>query len=196
MALCGALTVNAAGAIEYDPDLVGRGATSLGPNAARRKKYPAYIDPTPGQMVPNKPWTPNSADGETPGTPPGSGDSEVPEFMDRFPNSRPILYVRANLGGIGIATGTNPQYSTQYFDRYKRGDPTPDDPKNANDFPGDFVFRTVNPPNPLATDYKTWNLYLQNPSVANTPRRKDSYILVSAGADNAFGTKDDIFFGQ
>jgi prepilin-type N-terminal cleavage/methylation domain-containing protein len=34
--------------------------------------------------------------------------------------------------------------------------------------------------------------YLQNPSIAGQPRGKDSYILISAGADRVYGTADDI----
>jgi len=34
--------------------------------------------------------------------------------------------------------------------------------------------------------------YFQNPSTPNTPRQKDSYILISAGADRVYGTSDDI----
>jgi hypothetical protein len=164
-------------------------------------------------MMPDQPWKDkngiNANDTDTAGVPPSTGDSDVPEFMDRFQKSRPILYVRANLGGIGVTTapgGGIPQYSAALFGPYTRKDPTPDDANNVNDFPGDFVFRTVDPPNELATDYKTWDDYLRNPAIpfSGTPsptnlptaRRKDSYLLLSAGPDNVFGTKDDIFFGQ
>lgn len=34
--------------------------------------------------------------------------------------------------------------------------------------------------------------YLTNPTIANTPRNKDGYILISAGPDRIYGTDDDI----
>ena len=34
--------------------------------------------------------------------------------------------------------------------------------------------------------------YFQNPSIANTPRNKDGFILIGAGPDRVYGTKDDI----
>jgi hypothetical protein len=162
-------------------------------------------------MMPTQPWSASGVaanDVNVPGTLPSTPDTDVPEFADRFSISRPILYVRANLGGTGVdqpqSPSTIPQYSTQLFAPYVRGDPTPSDPKN--DFVGDFVFRDLPASDPRATDFKTWEDYLRNPAVPFTPpsapanrptaRRKDSYLLLSAGPDNTFGTKDDIFYGQ
>src|SRR5688500_14449822 len=54
LALCGGLT-EAGGTITYDDELVGGGAMSFGPEVARRKRYTAYVDPTPGQMMPVQP---------------------------------------------------------------------------------------------------------------------------------------------
>jgi hypothetical protein len=34
--------------------------------------------------------------------------------------------------------------------------------------------------------------YFTNPSIPNTARSKDGYILISAGADRVYGTNDDI----
>ena len=34
--------------------------------------------------------------------------------------------------------------------------------------------------------------YFTNPAVANSPRSKDGYILISAGPDRIYGTNDDI----
>src|SRR5947199_67709 len=66
-------------------------------NPLRRKRLPAYLDPAPRQMMPDKPW---SANGKT-----SAGDSVVPEFMDRYQVSMPILYMRANIGVPGVVPG-------------------------------------------------------------------------------------------
>ena len=34
--------------------------------------------------------------------------------------------------------------------------------------------------------------YFRHPTMANTPREKDRYILISAGSDRVYGTSDDI----
>ena len=34
--------------------------------------------------------------------------------------------------------------------------------------------------------------YFENPSMPNTPRQKDGYVLISAGTDRVYGTPDDI----
>ena len=36
--------------------------------------------------------------------------------------------------------------------------------------------------------------FMRHPSMANTPRQKDSYILISAGADRIYGTRDDAVY--
>jgi prepilin-type N-terminal cleavage/methylation domain-containing protein len=201
LALCGGVQIGGAGTLEYDPDLVGRGATSLGPNPTRRKKLSAYVDPTPDQMVahagPGVRWSTSGivADApDIPGTRPSQVDSMVPEFLDRFQVSRPILYVRANLGAPGISSADNSaQYNIQHFDPYKRG-PAPNF-NNQNDVadtnvPGDFNFN----PSWTKRHFTDFNQYLKHATIPNTPRHKDTYLLISAGVDRCFGTRDDIFF--
>jgi hypothetical protein len=34
--------------------------------------------------------------------------------------------------------------------------------------------------------------YFKHPTLLDTPRQKDGYILISAGADRIYGTRDDI----
>ena len=37
-----------------------------------------------------------------------------------------------------------------------------------------------------------WVAYFMNPNIAGQPRGKDGFVLISAGADRLYGTKDDI----
>ena len=53
------------------------------------------------------------------------------------------------------------------------------------------------PPTPPGLQYfYPYDLYafMRHPSMANTPRQKDSYILISAGADRIYGTRDDAVY--
>ena len=53
------------------------------------------------------------------------------------------------------------------------------------------------PPGPPAQQYfYPYDLYgfMRHPSMANTPRQKDSYILISAGPDRIYGTRDDAVY--
>ena len=54
----------------------------------------------------------------------------------------------------------------------------------------------VNPAPPGLTYKFPYDLYgfMRHPSMANTPRQKDSYILISAGADRIYGTRDDAVY--
>jgi prepilin-type N-terminal cleavage/methylation domain-containing protein len=122
-------------------------------------------------------------------------DTAVPEFMDRIPEYMPILYVRANVGvavqgGTGIAsvavTPTSPvQYDASQLKSY--GFNTVSfDPSGKT---GDYVM-----PSGITVSGSDaqWIAYFMNPNLAGQPRGKDGYVLISAGADRLYGTKDDI----
>ena len=125
------------------------------------------------------------------GSPQAISDTIVPEFVDSINaglGPMPILYIRANAGAAGIVysssgnvqgLSTNPiqQYDASQFIPY--GFTT----VSATDFP---VVQGMNPPS-------SWTAYLTNPNIANTPRGKDGFLLISAGADRQYGTADDIF---
>ena len=126
------------------------------------------------------------------GAPPTTADtrdSQVPEFMDRYSQPRPILYMRATVGGTTVpAKGStalydndNAQYDFHHLMPYQR--------RAAGDFPGDFFLTT-------GTGPQQWTDYLRNPSNKDLPRGKDTFILISAGPDRVYGTSDDLFSGQ
>jgi prepilin-type N-terminal cleavage/methylation domain-containing protein len=102
----------------------------------------------------------------------------LPEFKDAFPDPMPIHYVRAITAGTGttyaglgtIGEGASPLYPAPYGLKFgKDGD---DDDS--------------------AADFANVNAYLIDPANPTSYRNKDSYILVAAGKDRIFGTKDDI----
>jgi prepilin-type N-terminal cleavage/methylation domain-containing protein len=130
---------------------------------------------------------------------PIGGDSEVPEFLDRIPDYLPILYIRANVGvpcqidSSGTVTGivtvspkTNPaQYDATQLKPYGFNNVSYGSTGN-----GDYSLpASVKPSDPGDAP---WVAYFMNPNVAGQPRGKDGFVLISAGADRLYGTKDDI----
>lgn len=210
ISLCGGFEPNSASTATnpqpplYDESKVGQGPITHQLNATRRRRFQAYIDPTPGQLTPAKPWT--NGNGRT-----GLSDSDLPEFMDRFnttnPNQpglsgMPILYMRANAAATGVVenssntltnVGTLPhpggharyQYNLTWIAPYVEPNPTTargSPPFNATDFPS-----RQNPSTPAGAA-----AYFAHPNVANTAKGQNQYVLISAGADGLYGTKDDI----
>ena len=108
-----------------------------------------------------------------------SGDSNIPEFFDRFSDpcklrgdliGNPILYMRANVGAPGITgTDNSVQYNLSMLTPYG-----------------------VSTSKPGGSDFTNWNDYFKSPSVATIPRGQNEFVLISAGPDGIYGTKDDI----
>ncbi|HEX8914642.1 MAG TPA: type II secretion system protein [Humisphaera sp.] len=170
----------------YKADAVGQSVAQYGPAAQNRtalnasdvKSYLPKPDGT-GYVFGSK--------AEQLGTP-GTLDSSLPEFQDAYADPRPILYLRANstaTSGVTVAgpwnTATPPMYATNEFDFYKRG-------AVANsDFTGDFNFNANPDYFPTAAHYLGLN--------GNTvPRNAGGWVLISAGPDRIFGTRDDIVY--
>jgi type II secretory pathway pseudopilin PulG len=93
----------------YDPTLVGGGPLSL--NRGAPKRYEPFIEPK------NLSWLQSGGrqtgaffDDASPGT--GADDSIIPEFVDRYSDPMPILYLRARVGSqrnpLGNAKNDNP----------------------------------------------------------------------------------------
>lgn len=90
--------------VVYDPSLVGKGPMSLNP--AQPKPYAPYVEAI------NLSW--QDVGGEKTGAffdeasigadasnPTGADDSIIPEFVDRYTDPMPILYLRAKVGASG-----------------------------------------------------------------------------------------------
>lgn len=120
-------------------------------------------------------------------------DSSVPEFLDKIPDPMPILYMRAKTGATLIvsnrpATGNQPQaqYDRSQLAAYGFIQVTKqsDDPDNG--------ISTIVPPGVNASDTPEWINYMMNPNILGQAKGKDGFILISAGPDRKYGTKDDI----
>jgi len=201
LALCGGWEPPNSGPAFYNPDNVGLGPMTHVANAMRRKRYPAYLDPTPRQMMPDKPWNdpgqptaPGAGNGKT-----GISDCFVPEFVDRYQTSKPILYMRANVGAPGVVVDAGNTYMSGGF------------PSGASFYQYNLAWLKpyIGPPNPKTfnsadfpqrTDSTNTNIpagapaYFTHPTLSGVPHGKDGYVLISAGPDNIYGTKDDILY--
>lgn len=163
-----------------------------------------FIDYLPDELTPSPPGTASSllyAGGQT-GTPP---DSVVPEFLDKIPDPMPILYLRAHPGAANgpknvVATADNStQYNYSQLGSYGcavRGSGATKSTWMPFDLKELQQLNKLKSNGQLASDvtdpFLDFNDYFQNPNIANVPRGKDGFILISAGADRTYGTKDDI----
>ncbi len=184
----------------YNPTLALNlnGAANLNPAALKR--YQAYISldsfettlnvenaafpgPAAGQ------WTPATATNLTP-------DTIVPEIVDKYSRPAPILYMRATRGEATMLNETaafapTAQYHTRQVTHTYAG--TVRNGTNAMD----TAWTTW-----VGTDYPAagtltagLEAYFGNSALsaaAATPYKKDEFILISAGPDGKYGTRDDV----
>ena len=91
----------------------------------------------------------------------------------------PVIYLRARVGAAGVVgTATTFQYDPSELYLY-----------------GNFAAAGVFPDGDDAgatADFAAADAYFKHPALANTPVNKDGYILIAAGKDRKFGTKDDL----
>ena len=201
------------GNFEYQPDQVGNGPFSLNPN--NPKKSAPYIENA------NLSWRTNAANLKTGDYDDGANpdDTIIPEFVDRFPEPMPILYLRANKGNAGLVEANNTaQYNVEHINVYtvpvggksiglnKKLDDSDrvgtTAPEHGLQEVGDPDQETMDRHNPGSRTFLypyNAGIYIHNPNMAlpngpgeGTPRQKDGFILISAGIDRVYGTADDI----
>ena len=212
LGLLGGLIMETSG-LKYDSSLIGNGPLSL--NAANPKKYQAYMDKT------------NLSEGDYKDDAGDADDSSIPEFLDRFPDGMPVLYLRAKVGaGSASGSGTTSvplvtnqtayaqqgQYDVRqilaYTDRligvgkefpanneYAVVPPPPNPESRKHGLRTARTNATIQTPAPSGLQYVyPYDLYgyLRHPSMPNTARNSDGFILISAGIDRIYGTRDDI----
>lgn len=224
----------------YDPALIGQGPRSL--TQYSPKKYGAFLEDQ--KLLSWRTVNSNQKSGHYQDEAGEANDTVVPEFVDRFPQAMPILFLRANAGAtvgytaptalqngvivdnrnssavisqynlaqiIGYTdcfTGTWPSLSSsapgpntksigegkhvQKGAQYQNGSTAVN---TSNYYHG---LRTINPAAKLTKSDANYQYpydaypYLANPTLSDTPRQKDQFILISAGPDRIYGTDDDI----
>jgi type II secretory pathway pseudopilin PulG len=217
LGLIGGLKLTNAG-IEYDPERI---ANRLGPmslNAVAPKGGHTYLEVSAAELsLASIPKNTKPYQSETGG--PVATDSQVPEFLDAFPDSLPVLVYRARKGAPGVISNNNSPSALQYDVQQNYGYLNPGGGKTGIGGNGPHGLTEVGQPY-LITDgtkvqrpeapwgnaggvkaYTAWT-YFANPQLTpttppptlatGTPRQKDSYILISPGKDRVYGTRDDI----
>lgn len=191
----------------FNAGTFGNGPQSFNP--ANPKRYNPYLERT---SVSDGLFAP--ADGNMAF---GSNDTEIPEFVDRYPDPMPVLYLRATPGraGTGSTAADNPvvtlgtragNYDLADIIAYT-GAPTGTgkdlkDTEYTGGAPvGQHGLQTVNPSATLQNRFP-FDAY---PALRNTKagpglaqaKQKDGFILIMAGRDRVYGTRDDItIFGN
>jgi prepilin-type N-terminal cleavage/methylation domain-containing protein len=182
-------------ALVYDPAQLGSGALNLNPLRAGERKN-AYLSYAADMLSPSS-KTPTQLKNE-----PGYSyvtDSPIPEFIDAYPEYRPILYLRATVGAV-----QNNQTKI-VTDAYNAADPS----KVGVHYylaPIAGYLRTTGTDKDTLTlangDTKTRDYFMQTVTLPSPPggqrvsaKHAGTYILIAAGPDRMFGTSDDIVVG-
>jgi prepilin-type N-terminal cleavage/methylation domain-containing protein len=188
--------------IKYNRDWVGKGPGALGTSPKRFNPYGDFSDLSQGSF--------------TDGDDVPALDSIIPEFVDRFPQGLPVLYLRARAGiRVGGTDAQNPiatngtrlgQYdTTQVYGYVTAGTKGPIGVgKNLDQsayvgvtFPQHGLQTAVygSTADPMGAGGYTYplNLFaaLRHPQMADTPKQKDRYVMISPGPDRVYGTRDD-----
>lgn len=208
LGLCGGLAMDRAMAnrLYLDPTAIGQGPISLNP--AKVGRTSAYIE------------TSNLSKGkfaDESGIVTGV-DSIIPEFQDRFATPMPILYMRSTRQGTSTATGSQYLVSSgtlpgdynivqiQPYTSYPTGGTKAHGLKKAD--PSKSIYKNISSSSGATYQGPPYDAYdyLVEPTsydpakttftatdfAAKRTRKKDSYILISAGRDRIYGTEDDI----
>jgi prepilin-type N-terminal cleavage/methylation domain-containing protein len=144
-------------------DELNKGPMSL--NWRKPQRYRAYLDAQPAELSTSRSDT--------------NLGSVIPEFIDRFPQPNAIIYLRANVGAVGTVgnNDTDYQYNGTHMNPYVGGD-----------YSSLFA---------AGLDFAKADAYFCQPpanpgGVPTVVKQKDAYMLISAGPDGKYGTKDDI----
>jgi len=110
--------------------------------------------------------------------------------MDRFQNPKPILYMRANVGAPNVIPNY-PSGGTADKNQYN-----PDLWLGPYGFTSSSISTTDFPAKTAANGNIPAGAasYFSSPSLFGAARGQNAYMLISAGADGKFGTKDDLIY--
>ena len=207
--------------VEFD---IERTAGRLGPmslNPVAPKGGRPYIEVAAAEIsLPGDLKKPAKYESEFGGPP--AEDSIVPEFLDHFPDSLPVLYYRARKGANGVISDKNKPAAYQYDIGQNLGYLKPLRGPSGIGGAGPHGLTTVTPeklineagveapqapwgtgnPKSGAAPYNAFT-YFANPQLtpagstsgrnaSGTARQKDGYILISPGKDRVYGTRDDV----
>jgi prepilin-type N-terminal cleavage/methylation domain-containing protein len=187
VSLAGGLKTDATGKFDFDATYLGQGPTNFNP-LNPGKAHSAFISADPNDLSPKDAAGHYTIATNNELNQPFVQDSPAPEFMDKFPDPRPIIYVRANRGttsGSIISPGYAPAFAYNY------AAVSPYLNKIADD-PAEVLAQPPAVPN-VPTDPTV--KYFTSEQSTTSAKFAGTYILISAGPDRKFGTADDIIMG-
>ncbi len=114
--------------------------------------------------------------------------------------SLPLLYFKANTRGSMIASPRGTTYNPNDIYRFSDNEGISmviPDPETGL---ADWEPKTISPPNLATLDYTNFTYYMWNAntgagnisSATARPHKADSFVIISAGFDQVYGTNDDI----
>lgn len=182
-----------------------KGALSLNPN--RPKRYQSYLQVGAGDISEPNPGLNSGHFVNSRGQ--IASDTNIPEFLDKYQEPMPILYMRANPGGTAVASKggkddsgnvINAQWDIDQILGYT--DANPSGGLRGLGTGGDGTSAMTDTISHPATSGMNALAYLKDPTansstatnIGGSARQKDGYILISAGPDRIYGTADDVIF--
>jgi prepilin-type N-terminal cleavage/methylation domain-containing protein len=171
---------------DFDPNYLGQGPTNFNP-LNPGKAHTAFISADAGDITPKDAAGTYQLSSINDLNQPFVHDSPAPEFMDKFPDPRPIIYVRANRGGTSGSI-ISPVYAAAFTYNYAAVSPYLN--KIADD-PAELLGQ---PPASNAQTDPTVKYFTSEQSTTSA-KYAGTYILISPGPDRKFGTADDIIMG-
>ena len=197
LGLAGGLGYNSSGQLVFAKEFVGRGPRKLVDSASSSTPMAPFYganDRITSYSPANSAWW-----GLVIGNNmvPLNTDSNIPEYLDAYPEAMPILYYRAhrNAGGVASDSGNLAQYDVRQNDAYLNQQlglthGTQHGLRQAGSYDA--------PEKRIGAGYR-YNLttFMASLNDSTQPRMRDGYVLVAAGSDRIYGTDDDIVsFGK
>jgi len=174
----------AGGKYDFDPQYLGQGPTNFNPLNGGQA-HAAFISADPNDITPKDAAGTYTISSNTDLNQPFVKDSPAPEFMDKFPDPRPIIYARANRGAMSVAGGSkiiSANYDPSCHYNFAAIKPYVNTADTTETLGG-------GPSKPEVVTYFTSEQSTTAAKFAGT------YILIGAGPDRKFGTSDDILMG-
>ncbi|MFI5381571.1 MAG: type II secretion system protein [Tepidisphaerales bacterium] len=202
LGLCGGLGFDSSGQnIIFSTEFVGRGPRTLANAGSSKIMAPFYgANDRITSYAPVNPawWGLVIASNQQP----LNTDSMIPEFLDTYPETMPILYYRAHRSAPGVASDSSSNILAPYDVRQNSAyvaSPAAMNLGMARPLGhGLQLAGTYGVPPNRPTNYR-YNLttFMASPNDPSRPRVPDGYVLIAAGPARIYGTDDNIVsFGK
>ncbi|MGF1635259.1 MAG: hypothetical protein ACFCVE_15530, partial [Phycisphaerae bacterium] len=169
---------------DAEGDQLGRGAISL--NQTRPQRYDSFLQYERKELAGR--FGGNSAATNL------NGADSIPEILDAFTRTTPIVYVRANRGAAGIVTLNGTGSVRQNGASFDQNGPVPAqyDLRLAAPYLNVANFGSEHKDVLAGTKSREQVIFEQFATDGQQAVNRDGYVLLSVGPDDEWGTEDDI----